>query len=427
VALGQHAQAVKEADGIQAAPFFGVSPGAPSIMSRLACIYTGSADAVEEIRRPAALTPEDQKLIAQYREKALLSVDFVVAHADNGYLSGWADPDVLSSLRGEPRYEALVERIKAAMGLATDPALAAVLKTLKSDPRDAKALGEFAGILRQKKAWNGAIVAYRKIIALDPKDLAAHYNLGLASQTREDTDGAIAAFRKTIALDPKHAAAHYHLGLALKSQGKVKEAQQALQRGHELGSQQAGWSYPSAEELHKIDRLVELERQLPAFLQGNRQPVSPAELLELTQMCLLTHRCTAAAHFSAAAFTAQPSLADDLDAGHRYNAACSAALAAAGQGEDAAKLDDKERARLRKQALDWLRADLALRRKQLERDKPADRATVQQKLKHWQQDTDLAGIRDKAALAKLPASEREALQKLWDDVAATLEKAAERR
>jgi len=51
----------------------------------------------------------------------------------------------------------------------------------------------------------------------------------------------------------------------------------------------------------------------------------------------------------------------------------SAALAAAGQGEDAAKLDDKERTRLRKQALDWLRADLALRRKQPP-PRPADRS-----------------------------------------------------
>src|SRR6516164_4586354 len=56
----------------------------------------------------------------------------------------------------------------------------------------------------------------------------------------------------------------------------------------------------------------------------------------------------------AAAFAADPKLADDLKAGHRYRAACAAALAAAGQGEDAAKLDDKEKVRLRKQALDWL-------------------------------------------------------------------------
>jgi len=47
-------------------------------------------------------------------------------------------------------------------------------------------------------------------------------------------------------------------------------------------------------------------------------------------------------------------------------AARAAALAAARKGEDAAKLDTKEQARLRQQALDWLRADLALHTKQAE-------------------------------------------------------------
>ncbi len=48
-----------------------------------------------------------------------------------------------------------------------------------------------------------------------------------------------------------------------------------------------------------------------------------------------------------AAFSDDPKLADDLSAGFRYDAACFAALAAAGQGEDAGKLDEKERTRLR--------------------------------------------------------------------------------
>jgi len=127
----------------------------------------------------------------------------------------------------------------------------------------------------------------------------------------------------------------------------------------------------------------------------------------------------------AAAFAAAAKLADDLWAWRRYNAACHAALAAAGQGEDAVKLDDKERTRLRQQALDWLRADLALRSKQLASGQPADRATVRQKLRYWQKDSDLAGIRDAAALMKLPAEQRAACAKLWADVAALLKKAGE--
>jgi hypothetical protein len=63
--------------------------------------------------------------------------------------------------------------------------------------------------------------------------------------------------------------------------------------------------------------------------------------------------------FYSEAFADDPKLADDLRTRHRYNAACSAALAGCGQGADADKPDDQERARLRQQALAWLRADPA--------------------------------------------------------------------
>jgi hypothetical protein len=128
----------------------------------------------------------------------------------------------------------------------------------------------------------------------------------------------------------------------------------------------------------------------------------------------------AAARLSADAFTTGPRLADDLKAGHRYKAARSAALAAAGKGEDAGKLDDKERTRLRRQALDWLKADLALRTRQLETGKPADRAAVQKSLHHWQKVPDLAGLRDADALGRLSVEERQACASLWADVAALL-------
>ena len=96
------------------------------------------------------------------------------------------------------------------------------------------------------------------------------------------------------------------------------------------------------------------------------------------------------------------------------------------EGEDAGKLDDKERARLRKQALDWLRADLALYTKQLESGTAAARSLVRQRVQHWQKDSDLAGIRDQAALAKLPAEEQKAFTQEAADVAALLKKAGEK-
>lgn len=82
--------------------------------------------------------------------------------------------------------------------------------------------------------------------------------------------------------------------------------------------------------------------------------------------------------------------------------------------------------RLRQRVREWHRADLALRTKQMENGKPADHYAVQKQMRQWQQSADLAGLRDAAALAKLPADEQKAFIQLWADVAALLKKAEEK-
>jgi hypothetical protein len=55
-------------------------------------------------------------------------------------------------------------------------------------------------------------------------------------------------------------------------------------------------------------------------------------------------------------------------------------------------------------------------------DDSKERSRVRQALRHWQLDPGLAGIRDPAAVAKLPADEQEECKKLWANVAALLKK-----
>jgi hypothetical protein len=112
-------------------------------------------------------------------------------------------------------------------------------------------------------------------------------------------------------------------------------------------------------------------------------------------------------------FTAQPKLADDLRAGYRYRAACSAAQAGFGQGNDVSTLTESERRVLRRQALTWLRADLAARLR------PRRPETLPQAVKavlDWQSDPALACLRQGEALARLGAEERQAVQRLWRDI-----------
>jgi hypothetical protein len=131
-----------------------------------------------------------------------------------------------------------------------------------------------------------------------------------------------------------------------------------------------------------------------------------------------------AVRFYREAFSDEPTLADDLTSWTRYNGCCSAVLAAAGHGHDAAKLDDRARTDLRSQALEWLRADLALWNKQAQNPKPPGPSRVRNALRHWRKDPDLASVRDPKALAKLPESEQEAWRTLWSDVEDLLRKAS---
>jgi hypothetical protein len=74
-----------------------------------------------------------------------------------------------------------------------------------------------------------------------------------------------------------------------------------------------------------------------------------------------------------------------------------------------------------------LKADLALCAQLAQRDDRAARQTVRERLRHWQQGADLAGIRDKAGLDNLPDDERQQWRRLWDDVAALLQKVEEKK
>jgi hypothetical protein len=101
-------------------------------------------------------------------------------------------------------------------------------------------------------------------------------------------------------------------------------------------------------------------------------------------------------------------------------------MAGCGQGKDADKLDDKERDRLRRQALDWLQADLEAKRLLLEKDASNAGSFILGEMRHWLADPDFTRVRGPEALAKLPDAERQLWQKLWNDVADMLKRAQEK-
>jgi tetratricopeptide (TPR) repeat protein len=296
-------------------------------------------------------------------------------------------------------------------------AIACFRRAIAADPKLAPAHYNLGLVLYGKGDVAGAIACWRQAIAADPKLAPAHYNLGVALHGKGDVAGAIACFRSALALRPDFAEAHCNLGLVLQQQGQFAAALRALRRGHQLGSRRPRWPSPSASWVRHCERLVDLEARLPALLAGKLRPKDAAERLDVALLCSHPSKGlpATAVRFYEEAFTDQPARADDLGAGHRYNAACAAALAAAGKGKDSGKLTATQRARLRQQALGWLRADLKARAKQLNSWWPGAPAQARQALTHWRKDPDLASLRDKA-LDALPELERAAWRKLWAEV-----------
>jgi hypothetical protein len=219
------------------------------------------------------------------------------------------------------------------------------------------------------------------------------------------------------------APANSNLSQALLLSGRFQEARAATRHWLDLLSDHDPQRASAYQQLKRCERLLALEAKLPALLEGKEQPADAAEERDLAALCQnYKRRYATAARFYAAAFAAEPKLADDLGTGDRYNAACAAALAAAGQGADAAKLADEERARLRRQALEWLTADLAAWEHRI-KDHPQEQAREQKTLRHWKADRDLAVIRDTEDLANLAPAEREGCRKLWAEVDALLQRA----
>jgi serine/threonine-protein kinase len=300
-------------------------------------------------------------------------------------------------------------------------AIICLQKALELDPKHARAHDTLGQVLSKQGDLTGAIAHFRKAVDLDPKDVRSLYNLATLLWQTGDLAGAVAGFNKVLELAPTLAEAHCNLGHALRDQGHFAEALAALKRGHQIGSRRPGWPYPSPQWVDECQRLLELDTRLTALLVGEDQPRDAAERLALADFCQrYKKRYTAAARLCADAVAAGATLTPK----EGYGAACCAVRAAAGQGTDAAILDPKERSRLRRQALTWLRDALKIHTQRLEDADAQGRAALEQELQLWQQAVALDRVRGAKPLAQLPEAERPAWQQFWADVEKLLKKGA---
>ncbi len=178
--------------------------------------------------------------------------------------------------------------------------------------------------------------------------------------------------------------------------------------------------------IRSVERQIALAARLAGVLRGEEKPSDANEALAFARLCIGRNLYGAAARFFAEAFAADPKLALDRNTHDRYNAACSAARAGCGKCKDNPPPDEAARTRLRRQALDWLKAELEAWNRRVAALGPHARKNFQFYVGQYRTDGDLAGVRDPEALAKLPEQEQKVWRAFWSQVDSALKAAPEK-
>ena len=302
-------------------------------------------------------------------------------------------------------------------------AIAECRTAIRLEPNNAHSHSNLGLALALQAKLDDAIAEFRTAVRLKPDFAAAQYELGIALTRQGKLDLAITEYREAIRIKPDYAEAHCNLGILLQEKGDPAGALDLLRKGHELGSRRPDWRYPSAQWVAAAERILALANRLPGIVSGEDKPRDNAERLAFAQMAYKRKHFAVAHRLWAEALESDPKLVDNRRAQHRYNAACAAALVAAGQDKNQPPPDDAANAKLRRQALDWLKAELTAWGKLLESGPSRARPAIIEVLNHWKQDSDLASVRDALALAKLPEEEQKAWRALWAEVQSLLERA----
>ena len=286
-------------------------------------------------------------------------------------------------------------------------------------PKLGEAYRNLGNLLKATGRLKEAESAYRRWIEVAPH-AEAYDSLGFLLKQNDRMTEAEAAFRKAIELDANHAGAHCNLGLLLIDHtDRFEEGHGMLQRGHAIGSTRKNWRHPSAQWVAEAEKLVIFDRALTAFQNAEPSPAGAAERLALAEFALVRK-----SRPRSAAKLYQLGL-DDSKLGpqtrfrYQYNAACAALLCVAGKVEQGTDQPDaEEAAKLRRQALAWLNANVDTWKDRVDMN-PRARATAIEQLRRWQTDPDLAIVRGRA-INKLPEEDREGWRKLWAELAAIL-------
>ncbi len=361
---------------------------------------------------------------AELRAAIQLRPQFASAHHNLGSIllhQGHVN-EAIAEFRHAIRLEPGDHKAHSSLGAALsdlgrlDEAVAEYRETIRLMPEEGIAHHNLGVALFHQGRVDDALAEYRETIRLSPNFAEAHYNFADTLRLRGLVSEAIEAYREAIRLKPDFAEAHCNLATELKGQGRFAESLAEFERGHELGSNRGDWQYPSAMWIDQVRRLVRIEHGFTALLRGKIKPASVTDRLDFAYVAHTRGFHATSARLWAESLALQPALANDPTNRLRFAAARCAVLAGCGQGKDEPPPDEAAKSTLRRQAREWLEADLIACSKILATGSPRVRSTARKALQSWKTDTVLAYVRDPEALAALAEAEQAQWRNLWADV-----------
>ncbi|MFT3882419.1 MAG: protein kinase [Gemmatales bacterium] len=331
-------------------------------------------------------------------------------------------------------------------------------------PNNAGCAFTYGTALFQRNRYDEAIPHYQRAIQLNPGYVQAYSNLGMAHGTLGRLPEAEEAFRKTIELEPDSVYGHHGLCSALAEQRKyqecieqchwliqrldpvntfasldlteelstiyvlswIKESESLLALGRfdeAISSIKKTLQLPNVHPVHRdmLKRKLLLciqwkgmEDKFPAYLTGTEQPKDEGSILAVAEWFYkYQQQADAAVRLYRAAFAKYPPKTPDPVNPYHYDAACAAVLASLAKGAD---LTSDDKAKLRLQALVWFKEELHGMSRLHKTGKSDEQSNIAKLVKQWQENKELAGIRDQSALNQLPQNERQQWQQFWAEV-----------
>ncbi|MCB9883526.1 MAG: tetratricopeptide repeat protein [Planctomycetes bacterium] len=234
----------------------------------------------------------DEDAEEHFLEALRLAPDDVVTLSNYGaFLARRGRPQALGvlvrALARDPEYAQANHALAGVLMNRGDHATAVVhlQRAVHTEPDNANYQMLLGTALRNVGRTAEAAETLERAVSLDDTHVDAHFYLGSVRRSRGELQAAERSYRRVLELAPEHAQAMCNLAESLSMQARYAEALTWYRRGHELGTQQPNWRYPSAQWLARAEERHRFEEAIEAFESDTPVELTRKQALRLANFC----------------------------------------------------------------------------------------------------------------------------------------------